>query len=69
MSDALNTYNALIDQLRERRRAASWAPGQDHDIVNLLEEAFDCLSEDEQELVNSQGWRSWPDLFDERAKR
>jgi hypothetical protein len=67
-SRVLTDYFALVDQLREQRRAVDWQAENDREILARLEDLYELLSDDERDQVEMQGERAWPDLFDLLAK-
>jgi hypothetical protein len=68
MSTAHERYQGLVDVLREARRAPTWAAPEDREILGALEDLFDRLTPDEQGRVNDEGWRGWPDLYDDHVE-
>ena len=68
MSDAHDTYQRLVDALREARRAPTWAAPEDREILDALEDLFVLQTPDEQDRVNGEGWRGWPDLYDDHVE-
>ena len=64
MTETYRLYLRIIDGLRERRSRKEWQPGEDRDELAALEDLFERLTPEEQKLANSEGWRSWPDLYD-----
>jgi len=65
---AFAMYQATVDELRELRRRAGRTPEQDRACLERLEDLYEQLTETEQQLVNGQGWRSWPDVYDRRER-
>lgn len=61
-------YLKLLDRLRERRSEASWQAEDDRETLALLVAVAESFSEEEQELTNDEGWRSWPDLYESRME-
>jgi len=58
-------YNRAVYQLRKQRSLPEWEPENDRSLLASLEELFDSLTEEEQKQVNLEGWKSWPDLYEE----
>lgn len=65
---ALGSYFEIVDTLREQRRAPDRNKEDDRALLARLEDLYDELSEAGRAEVESQGWRSWPDLFDGRSR-
>ena len=63
---AFALYQATVDELREIRRQPSHTPKRDRLCLRRLEDLYAQLSSKEREIVDQQGWRSWPDLYDLR---
>jgi hypothetical protein len=59
-------YLQLLEVLRAARRAPTWKPEQDRPWLAQLEDLYDAMSADDQQLVAAQSWRGWPDKYDER---
>jgi hypothetical protein len=64
MTAAYRRYLQLVDRLREMRRDGVAEP-ELRPTLEVLEDLFAELSEGEQEAANSEGWRGWPDQFDD----
>ena len=64
MTDAYRRYLQLVDELREMRRAGVAGP-ELRPILEALEDLFPECSDEEQETANTEGWRGWPDRFDD----
>jgi len=64
----LRQYNNLLDSLREQRSTTDWKPEDDREKLEELCLLFDELTAEEQEQANEEGWRSWPDLYDQRME-
>jgi len=71
MSASYREYLRLVDALREARRVEQEQLDQarEREVLGRLTDLFEQLSEDEQDLANAEGWRSWPDLYDARVLR
>jgi len=67
MTDPYRQYLQLGDELREMRRA-DVAETELRPILEALEDLFSELSEAEQETANAEGWRGWPDQFDDHME-
>lgn len=71
----LDRYNQLVDELRDHRRRIGLKKPVTHVVddrerflLEQLEDTYIQLSDFDQERVNDQGWRSWPDLYDQRSR-
>lgn len=65
---ALQRYNLLVDALRNQRGVDGWKEEDDRELLEELCLLFDELTPGEQEQVNREGWRSWPDLYDQKME-
>jgi len=68
MFDKLIEFRQLVDTLRESRREKSKKADEYRLILGQIEDLVDSMNDDEQEIANSEGWRGWPDLYDERLR-
>lgn len=74
LPSALVRYRQRCDQLREHRRAAGspwpmgWEPETDRVFLAEMEDLYMLLSPSEIDVVESEGWRSWPDAYDKHTK-
>lgn len=68
MTDAYRQYLQVVDELREMRRAKVAEP-ELRPLLEILEDLFPKLTDDEQETANTEGWRGWPDLFDDHMEK
>lgn len=59
-------YERLMDDLREARRRPGWKPEDDRPALGSLEDLYEALTDEERGVVESEGDRSWPDLWDAR---
>jgi hypothetical protein len=57
-------YHWILDTLRARRADPDWVAEDDRADLALLEDLYAKLSPSEQECVEAEGWRGWPDLYD-----
>jgi hypothetical protein len=62
-------YQMLVDDLREARRHPGHKPEDDREDLALLTDIYELLTDEERAVVEGEGWRSWPDLHDERTAR
>ena len=69
MTDHFRIYLKLIDALRTRRSGPDWKSEDDRGDLATLEDLFERLSEDEQRVADAEGWRSWPDLYDQHMEQ
>lgn len=69
MSDDLEKYMGLLTQLRERRRRPEWVSEEDRGLLADLEDFYATLTPAEQALVEEEGWRAWPDMYDKKMGR
>jgi len=63
MTNEYRRYLQLVDELREMRRGDVPEP-ELRPILETLEDLFPQLTDNEQATANSEGWRGWPDQFD-----
>jgi hypothetical protein len=64
-SDGLKKFRALVDSLRERRRAGE----AEESLRGLLGKIADLIEELDDEdfvTVGNEAWRGWPDQYDAR---
>lgn len=61
-------YRQICDELRERRRQPDWEAGNDRALLYEMEDLYMMLSSSEQDEVESEGWRGWPDAYDKHMK-
>ena len=59
----LQQFRILADALREARRVS--AP-DDRELLAKMEDLIESMNDDDREVANSEGWRGWPDLYDDR---
>ena len=57
----LKQYFALLDVLRARRGAPGWKAEQDRQILAQLDDWYMLLSQADQDEIESQGTRAWPE--------
>lgn len=62
----LELIRVEIDRLREDRRRRGRDPLADRPFIERIDAMFDGLSDDDYAVVNGEGWRGWPDLYDAR---
>ena len=66
MNSPLAIYQQLIDDLRDNRRQPGYTAEDDRELLAKLEDFYEMLTDEERSVVESEGWRSWPDLYDAR---
>jgi hypothetical protein len=64
----LKVYLHLVEMLRESRRSKTWKAEHDRPLLAHLEDLYEKLSDDEQDHVEAEGWRAWPDQYDGRMR-
>ena len=69
MSDKLDQFRQLTDQLREARRNIEHCPVDERILLGNLADIFNEMNDDDQMRANVEWWRGWPDLYDERMMR
>jgi hypothetical protein len=67
MTEAYRRYLKLVDSLREMRRDGAPEP-ELRPILGDLEDLFAELSPEEQDTANTEGWRGWPDQYDDHME-
>lgn len=60
----LESYFALVDILRESRRAPGWRSEDDRPLLDQLADAYEQLTPADRDSVEVVGWRAWSDQFD-----
>lgn len=65
----LENYRHLVDVLRAARRSSKWKAVDDRPKLARLLVLYNLLDEEEQAIVESEGWRAWPAEYDERIGR
>jgi hypothetical protein len=65
----LEVYLHLVVALRESRRSPRWKPEDDRPILARLEDLYATLSDTDQDRVEAEGWRAWPEEYDARMLR
>ena len=66
MSSTVEQYLRLVDILRESRRSTRWVPEQDRPLLAHLEDLDEELGDGERDVVETAGWRAWPEMYDAR---
>lgn len=61
-SAAYLAYNSKVEELRAKR--AQLTSLDEREDLAVLEDLYLCLTPEEQETADEEGWRSWPDLYD-----
>lgn len=64
----IDQYLRLVDLLRESRRSKSWRPEDDRPLLAHLEDLYEKLGDAEQDRVEAEGWRAWPEQYDARMR-
>jgi hypothetical protein len=64
----VDLYLRMVDLLRESRRSKSWRPEHDRPLLAHLEDLYEKLDDPEQNRVESEGWRAWPEQYDARMR-
>lgn len=57
----IERYRKLVDALRTARTQPGWKPEHDRPKLAKLEDLYNKLSAAEQEQVEAEGWRAWPE--------
>jgi hypothetical protein len=63
----LAIYQRLLDDMREARRQPGWKPEDDRAALASIEDLYEMLTDEERGVAESEGERSWPDLWDDRS--
>ena len=66
MIGKLEQFRRLADQLREVRRTAKSCYVDERSLLGNLADILDEMDDNDQLRANADGWRGWPDLYDER---
>jgi hypothetical protein len=64
----VDIYLRMVDLLRESRRSKSWQPEHDRPLLAHLEDLYEKLDDAEQNRVEAEGWRGWPEQYDARMR-
>jgi hypothetical protein len=62
-----DTIRGLVGQLREGRRANNQGIKEERLLLEQIGELVEKLEEEDEdqwEIINNEGWRGWPDLYD-----
>ena len=54
-------YLRFVDELRESRKAPTWKAQDDRPILAKMEDLYMTLSDEDQEKVEAESRRAWPD--------
>jgi hypothetical protein len=65
----IQRYTAILDTLREQRRSPTWKAQDDRSLLAELDDLYREMSSEERWEAEEEGYRSWPDLYDERTAR
>ena len=57
-------YFHVLDSLCLARRTSGWVAEHDRPWLAVLEDAYVALSEEDQERVEAESWRGWPEIVD-----
>ena len=61
VSEKMGRFREMVDRLREAREQPGHGPAKDRPLLAEIEDLVESMDDDDREIANSEGWRSWPD--------